>query len=422
MIKNKKQFYNAKTKDAIQILEAGLDAARPNRYFSQIITQGKLHANKKSYIVTKYRKIHLVAVGKAADAMATVVNTKLKVDSGIVVIPQNYASVSFQKNFKIFRAGHPLPNETSVKAAKSIIKLLKATKKGDLVIFLVSGGASALVCLPLGVTLKQKCLLTNLLLKSGASIDEINAVRKHVSQIKGGRILEYLNCAGVSYVLSDVVNDDLSSIASGLTYYDKTTYSDCLKIIKKYHLEKELPSKVLTYFKLGAKGKIPETPKKSKIPNIVVANNDDCLVAMKKTATRLGYDTTILSPVVGDARLAAKKILYEFSFRPKSCLIFGGETTVKVRGKGRGGRNQELVLQILNNLQQDAVVASLGTDGIDGNTNDAGAIFYTIPQKSVMRNYLKNNDSNSFFKRHGGLIKTGPTHTNLLDIGLILKL
>ncbi len=142
---------------------------------------------------------------------------------------------------------------------------------------------------------------------------------------------------------------------------------------------------------------------------------------MKNTAAKLGYNTKTLAPLVGNTSTAAKKILQNFSFRKKSCLIFGGETTVKVIGGGKGGRSQELVMQILNNAKGHIVAASMGTDGIDGNTKDAGAIFYTIPRKNEARNYLKNNDSNSFFKKYGGLITTGPTHTNLLDIGLILK-
>jgi hydroxypyruvate reductase len=142
---------------------------------------------------------------------------------------------------------------------------------------------------------------------------------------------------------------------------------------------------------------------------------------MKKKAASLGYKTKILAPLVGNTNSAAKKVLQAFSFRKDSCLIFGGETTVKVSGTGKGGRSQELVLQISSTLKQEVVVASLGTDGIDGNTKEAGAIFYSIPRKDEAINYLKNNDSNSFFKKYGGLIKTGPTHTNLLDVGLILK-
>jgi hydroxypyruvate reductase len=421
VIQNKKQLSNAKTIPALRILEAGLNASKPEHFLSKFIGKERLNINGRFYGVSKYHKIHLVAFGKAADSMAKFVCSKLKIDSGIIVIPQDYKPVFLQRNLKIFRSGHPIPNKTSVAAAKSIIRLLRDAKKDDLVIFLVSGGASALVCLPAGISLEQKQAITDTLLRCGASIAEINALRKHLSQIKGGRLVEYLNCDAVSFVMSDVVGDDLSSIASGLTYCDKTTYSDCLKIIKKYGLRKRIPARVLRYLMLGAKGKISETPKKPKIPNVVVANNKYCLDVMKKTAINLGYKTNILAQLVGNTSSAAKKILQNFSFKKNSCTIFGGETTVIVKRRGKGGRNQELILEILSRLQQNVVVASLGTDGIDGNTKEAGAIFYSIPAKKDARRYLKNNNSNSFFKKHGGLIKTGPTHTNLLDIGLILQ-
>jgi hydroxypyruvate reductase len=421
LIKNKKQLYNTKTRHALQILEAGLDAAKPEHFLFGFIRKEKLHVNKKSLLLSKYGKIYLVAVGKAADSMAKFVYDKIRVDSGIVVIPQNYNSMIPAKNFKIFRAGHPIPNKTSVAAAKSIIKLVKETKKEDLIIFLVSGGASALVCLPDGITLGQKQQITQILLRCGASIKEVNALRKHLSQIKGGRLLEHLNCAAVSFVMSDVVGNDLTSIASGLTYCDKTTYSECLRIIKKYGMGKQISAQAIKRLEMGARGKITETPKRPKIPNIIVASNQDCLDAMKNTAAKLGYKTKILAPLVGNTSPAAKKLLQNFSFRKNSCLIFGGETTVKVIGGGKGGRNQELALQILNDAKENIVVASMGTDGIDGNTKDAGAVFYMIPSKNEAQNYLKHNDSNSFFKKYGGLITTGPTHTNLLDIGLILK-
>jgi hydroxypyruvate reductase len=422
LIQNKKQLYSTKTKHALQILQAGLDAANPEHFLSRFIGKEKLHVNGNEYVLSKYDDIYLVAVGKAADSMAKSVYSKINVDSGIIVIPQNYKSVVSVKSFKVFRAGHPIPNKTSIIAAKSIIALLKGTKKSDLVIFLISGGASALVCLPMGITLKQKQQLTQILLRCGASIREINTLRKHLSRIKGGRILENLNCTAISFVMSDVVGDDLSSIASGLTYCDRTTYSDCLEIIQKYDLEKKIPVSVMKQLKLGVKRKIAETPKTPKIPNVIIASNNDCLAAMKKNATRLGFKTNILFPVIGDTNSAAKKIIQNFSFDKKSCLVFGGETTVKVSGNGRGGRNQDLVLQILLKINENVVVASVGTDGIDGNTDDAGTIFSTIPRKNEARNYLKHNDSNSFFKKYGGLIRTGPTHTNLLDIGLILKL
>ncbi|MGQ0771804.1 MAG: glycerate kinase type-2 family protein [Nitrososphaerota archaeon] len=418
MIKNKHQIYNEKTKDALDILETGLCAATPESFLVRFVKRNQLLVPKIN--LSKFGKIYIVSVGKAADAMAKFVHSTINSDGGIVVIPQTHTPVFSNKKFRIIRASHPIPNNSSIVAAKSIIYLLKSTKKEDLVIFLVSGGTSPLVCLPDGITLKQKQQLTQLLLKSGASIQEINALRKHLSLVKGGKLLENLNCQAVSYVMSDVLGDDLSSIASGLTYYDKTTFQDCLKIIRKYNLSSHIPKQIMGHLGLGALGKIPETPKTPKIQNIVIASNKDCISAMAKKAKKLGYATKTLHSLSGDVSLAAKKVLRNFPGKSNSCLIFGGETTVKVKGAGRGGRNQELVLQILKRAAE-CVIVSIGTDGVDGNTKHAGAISYFAVKKTEIDRYLKNNDSNSFFKKHGGLVMTGPTHTNLLDIGLILK-
>ncbi|MEW6043967.1 MAG: DUF4147 domain-containing protein [Thermoproteota archaeon] len=418
MIQNKSRLYNKKTKDALQILEAGLKAARPENFLTKYVAHKKLV--KPKITPSEFHRIYIVAVGKAADLMADYVHKKINSDGGLVIIPQTHKSTLSNKKFKIIRSSHPLPNQKSVTAAKSLIRFLQNMHQDDLVIFLVSGGTSSLVCMPYGITLRQKQLLTQKLLRCGASIKEINALRKHLSGVKGGRILENLNCKAVSYVMSDVAGDDLSSIASGLTYCDTTTYEDCLKIIKKYDLTNKLPKAILTFLRSGAKGKISETPKVPKIPNYVVASNKDCLVAMAKKAKSLGYKTKTLQPLTGDVNNVANKILRNLP-KSGSCLLFGGEPTVKVIGSGRGGRNQELVLHLMKKSKSQFVVASVGTDGIDGNTKYAGAIYYRTVQKNEIDPYLKNNDSNSFFKKYGGLIKTGPTHTNLMDIGLILS-
>ena len=363
----------------------------------------------------------MVSVGKAADSMAKYIDSKIKLEKGIIVIPQNYVPVFHNKKFKIYRAGHPIPNKSSVIAAKSILNLVQNAGKDDFIIFLVSGGASALVCLPNGISLIQKQRITQLLLQSGATIDEINCIRKHLSLIKGGKLVQNLPCMAISLIMSDVVGDDLSSIASGLTYCDDSTFSECLKIIQKYGLTRKIPGLVLKQLQLGALGEIPETPKKPVIPNFIVATNKDCIFAMEKKASSFGYKTKTLFPIVGDVKDAAKIILKNVDNTTKSCLVFGGEPTVRVIGSGKGGRNQELVLQLIQILQNDFIVASIGTDGIDGNTKHAGAISGFTSNKNDAKKYLKENNSNAFFKKYGGLVMTGPTHTNLMDIGLVLK-
>ncbi len=407
--------------DAMKIIRAGLDSALPSKFVGKFIKKDLLICDSKSYRPSRYGKVWLVAMGKAADTMAKSVHRIIHADGGIIVIPKNYDSVFYNKKFQIIRAGHPTPNRNSAVAAKKIITLLQNAGQNDLVVFLVSGGASALVCAPYGISLSQKIKVNDALIGSGASISEINAIRKHLSGIKGGKILDHLRCDAISYVMSDVVSNDLGSIGSGITYYDKSTFSDCLKILSKYGLGKKIPKSALRLLQNGAQGKIDETPKRPKIPNQIIATNSDCLGVMVKKAKSLGYSTSICQRVEGDVGLAAAKILRKHKTGKKSCLVFGGETTVVVHGNGKGGRNQELVLNMVSKLKQDCVVGSVGTDGIDGNTKHAGAIFDHKVDDDVIISYLKNNDSNSFFKKFGGLVMTGPTHTNLLDIGLVLS-
>lgn len=405
----------------MKILNAGMEFAMPANFVSKFVKRDRLICAKHTYKISKYDHVWLVAMGKAADTMAKSVHNVISSDGGLVIIPKNYTVRFHNKKFQTIKAGHPSPNKNSVLAARKIISFLQNAGKSDLVVFLVSGGASSLVCAPFGISLSQKASITKTLLESGASISEINTIRKHLSAVKGGRLLGYLKCQAISFVMSDVVGDDLGSIGSGITYCDKSTYRDCLKIISKYNLAQKIPKAALKILRNGAAGKIPETPKKPKIPNQIIATNYDCLDVMAKKSKSLGYTTKVYSGVIGDVRLAATRILKKANLRKNNCLIFGGETTVALSGNGKGGRNQELVLHMISKLDQDAIVASVGTDGIDGNTKHAGAIFDHKISPNTSKPYLQNNDSSSFFKKFGGLITIGPTHSNLLDIGLVLS-
>ncbi|MFM7795142.1 MAG: glycerate kinase [Candidatus Nitrosotenuis sp.] len=407
--------------DANKIIRAGLYAARPENYFAKYVSSKKIVCSGKSYRISDYHKIWIVAIGKAADSMCHSLQKIIHANGGLIILPRGSKSKFSSKKFSIIHSSHPIPSAKSVFAAKKILSFLEQTGKNDLVVFLISGGASSLASLPDGITLEQKIKTTDILIKSGATISEINAIRKHLSGIKGGKILASLHCNAVSFVLSDVVGNDMSAIASGMTFCDKTSFLDCLQIISKYKLTTKLPSKVLSRLSDGARGKIDETPKKPKIPNQIIASNSDCLDAMLLKAKSLGYSTSKYPELFGDVITAAQKILYRFNKVKKSCLVFGGEVTVRVIGKGKGGRNQELVLRIIPKLPPNTIVASIGTDGIDGNTKYAGAIFDHRVDYETIKKYLTENDSNSFFKKYGGLIKTGPTHTNLQDIGLILQ-
>ncbi len=412
-----------KKRECLDILDAGLKAADPENIIPKFVTPEEIKINGKVLKIKEFSSIHTVAFGKAGDSMTRALNELIPIKSGIIVIPKGSKSKIKGKKFQIFNSGHPKPDQTSVKAAKEVTKFLQNRRSSELVIFLVSGGGSALLAIPDDITLDDKIYVTNLLLKSGASIQEFNCIRKHLSKIKGGRLVENMKCQGIGLVMSDVEGDDLSSIASGTTYMDNTTFLDALNIINKYKLKNKIPLEIIQRLEDGFKGKILETPKKAKIENYIIANNKDCLKAMESKAKELGYKAKTIQ-VFGNIKDATKTIMENISAEQKSCLIFGGETTVEVIGKGTGGRNHELVLRILKNAQnlKKMVISSMGTDGIDGNTFFAGAITENVKiDESIIKDFLKNSDSGRFFQKQKNNIRTDSTHTNLMDIGVILK-
>jgi len=411
-----------KKKDCLEILEAGLQAANPENIMPKYVTPTQININGKIIDISKYSNIYSVAFGKAGDSMTRALNAIISLKSGIIVIPKGSKSIIKGKKFQIFNSRHPKPDQTSVKAAKEVMKFVQNKRSGELIIFLVSGGGSSLLAMPDDITLDDKIHVTNVLLKSGATIQEFNCIRKHLSKIKGGKLVENMKCDGISLVMSDVEGDDLSSIASGTTYMDDTTYSDALEILEKYKIKWKIPNEVLQVLEKGA-SKSSEIPKKAKIKNFIIANNNDCLYAMKKAAEKLGYTVDTMQ-IFGDVKEAVTKILDKIEESKKTCLVFGGETTVKVIGKGMGGRNQELVLRMLKNTRRakPMVIASIGTDGIDGNSVFAGAITENIKiDLDVLKEFLKNSDSGRFFQKQKANIVTNFTHTNLMDIGVILR-
>ena len=412
-----------KKRECLEILEAGLKAADPENIIPKFVTPEEIKIQGQILKLSGFSNIYTVAFGKAGDSMTRALNEIISIKSGIIVIPKGSKSKIKSKKFQIFNSGHPKPDQTSVKAAKEVTKFLQNRREGELVIFLVSGGGSSLLAIPDDIILDDKIYVTDLLLKSGATIQEFNCIRKHLSKIKGGRLVENIKCDGIGLVMSDVEGDDLSSIASGTTYMDNTTFLDALNIINKYKLKNKIPLEILQRLEDGFKGKIPETPKNAKIENYVIANNKDCLKAMESKAKEFGYKVKTIQ-VFGNIKDATKTIMENISEEQKSCLIFGGETTVEVIGKGSGGRNQELVLRILKNAQnlKKMVISSMGTDGIDGSTFFAGAITENVKMdESIIKEFLKNSDSGRFFQKQKSNIRTDFTHTNLMDIGVILK-
>jgi len=423
MIKNRSTLLkHSEFRDSIKILNEGIQAANPEVCLKPFFSKNRIKIKRSVINLNQFDNVYIIAIGKASDVMAKFVSKKVNFRHGLVVMPSNYKSVFSNKKFQFIKSGHPLPNKQSVKAAKYLESLLTNTKKNDFIIFLISGGGSALVSYPMGISLTQKIAVNKQLIHCGANINEISCVRKHLSEIKGGRLLQKMNCSGVSLVMSDVIGDDLSSISSGITYADNTTFLESIKILKKYKIYSKVPKDAINVLEMGRKKKFLETPKKPIIKNVIIGNNYRCLRAMKKKSECMDYNVGLIHNINTDVKIAAKQIVKTLENTKKTCLIFGGETTVRVTGNGKGGRNQELVLRLLKELKKynNFIISSIATDGIDGNTQFAGAIISSgcgLP----FEHYLKNNDSFNFYKKFGGLVKTGPTHTNMNDIGIIIR-
>ena len=420
--KPSKLTLNAHFQAVISILNEGLESSRPSVHLKKYIHKNQILFSNSKIDLKKFDQKFLIAIGKSGGTMAEHVSKKINFNKGLVIVPKG-VTPKLKKSIEIINSGHPIPNHNSLKAGKNLVSLLNQTGKNDFVLFLISGGGSALSVLPDSISLRDKILVNEILIRSGANINEIACIRKHLSLIKGGRLIQNMNCTGISFLISDVIGNDIGVISSGITYCDKSTFSDSLKIIKKFSLQKKLPKSAIQILESGLKGEIHETPKKSLIKNIIILNNTSCLLKMKDKSKTLGFKTQVMPNIIGNLNQVTKMIALQAVNSKNNCIVFGGEPTVTVTGTGKGGRNQELVLRLyekLKNQKYNFTIASIGTDGIDGNTKYAGSIFST-KNKHNGEIYLKNNDSNLFFKKFGGLIKTGITQNNVNDIGVILR-
>lgn len=433
-------------KDAEAIFLAGVKAVEPAPAIRKHLTlKGeRLDVNGRSYNLTDFENIYVIGTGKASAAMAQAVEEVLGQRLKVGVVNVKYGHTLPLQKVKVNEAGHPVPDEAGFRGAQQIAGLLKQTGEKDMVLFLISGGGSALLPYPAeGLTLEDKQQVTQRLLEVGANIHEINALRKHLSQVKGGRLagLAYPSTL-ISLILSDVIGDDLDTIASGPTVPDHSTFADCLKIVKKYGLRDKVPAAVVAILEKGARREVEETPKVGdpafeRTQNLIIGSNVQAVRAAKLKADELGYNSLILStPIDGETREAAKvqaaaarEILKTGSPVPRpACVISGGETTVTIRGKGLGGRNQEFVLAAAIEIDglEDVVILSGGTDGTDGPTDAAGAIADsgTISRSRELgldaERFLRENDSYHFFKPLGDLLITGPTFTNVMDLHLVM--
>ncbi len=432
--------------DAIAIFKAGLQAVAPDTAVGRFCTRSgdMLTIGAHRFDLADFDNVYLVGAGKATAPMAAAMETLVgdRLTDGVITV--KYGHTAPLEKVRTIEAGHPVPDRNGETGSGQILSLAGMAKENDLLLCMISGGGSALLpkAVP-GITLADKQETTRILLACGATIHEINTLRKHLSMVKGGNLaVAAAPATVVSLLLSDVVGDDLDVIGSGPTVADGSTFGDCIAIIEKYGIEGKMPGPVMEHLSKGLAGEARETPKPddpvfSKTTNIIIGSNIEALMAARKEAVRRNYQTLILSSAIeGEtcdvarmhAAMAREVIQSGHPIKPPACILSGGETTVTLKGDGKGGRNQEFALCAVRDIAGEVPVVMLsgGTDGNDGPTDAAGAIIdHTTLERASARNltiddYLANNDAYHFFKPLGDLLITGPTNTNVMDVRIIL--
>ncbi|MHA1238921.1 MAG: glycerate kinase type-2 family protein [Candidatus Odinarchaeia archaeon] len=455
-IKNREQIlenaYDEENRECrriiLDLIEEALKSADPKLAVKNNLTlRGSLLKVKNiKFNLDNFDHIFVVGAGKASGYMAVAAEEILgdKISSGFVNILRGTKDRFKTERIQLNEADHPIPSEAGVQGARKIFEIAKKAGENDLLLCLLSGGGSALMPLPAPpVSLEDMKEITNLLLKSGANIVEINAVRKHISKISGGQLAAAAYPATVlSLIISDVVGDPLDVICSGATAPDESTFSDAVKVLKKYNIWDKCPKSIKERITKGVNGDVPETPKKddiifSKVYNVIIASNRIAVEAVRKKAIEKKFNTLLLSTFIeGEASSIgtvlggiAKEIeKYNDPIKKPAVVVSGGETTVTLTGRGNGGRNQGVALAAAFKIKgvKNAVFTSFGTDGIDGKSDAAGAIVddYTIVRSEKLgldpMYYLKENAEYHFFSKLGDAIITGPTGTNVNDVMILL--
>ena len=432
--------------DAVAIFNAGLRAVDPQDCVQKQLSlvSDRLTVGETVYPLPPSQKCYVIGMGKASASMARAAEAVLgsRIDHGLVIT--KYGHGLDLEHCNVLEADHPVPDENGVAATQALLDLISTAGPGDLVLCLISGGGSALSPAPVGgITLADKQAATRHLLACGATIHEINTIRKHLSRIKGGQLCRHAGGATVvALILSDVIGDDLDIIASGITAPDPGTFADCRAILSRYDLWDDIPRPVRDYLAAGLSGDAPETPKADdpvfgRVANTIVGSISAALTAAEAHAHALGYTPLRLSSMIQGEAVQVAKVLcavareVRLSGHPlpaPACLLAGGETTVTLRGNGLGGRNMELALSAAMELAgtENILCLSAGTDGTDGPTDAAGAIADgTTAQRAASlglkpADFLANNDSYRFFDGLGDLFITGPTRTNVMDLQILL--
>ena len=429
---------------AAEIIAAAIIAADPGEAVKRVLRRegSGLQIGDSFYDLQKVGRIFVIAFGKAAIPMTQAVCEIISdaIVAGIVITKHQNEPDGLGTRFKIFQGGHPIPDEGSLKGTHAVLSVIKDLNEDDLVICLVSGGGSALFTMQReGVSIEDLQVIVRQLLECGASISEINTIRKHLDLVKGGGLARLAFPTRIAtLILSDVVGSPMETIASGPTVPDPSTFSDAWKILERYKLLKSAPVGILRTIQQGLAGILPETAKPDErtflnVKNIIIGDNRLSALASLQAAKQKGFHAMLLSSYVqGEARIVGQVmggVLREIATsghpvpRP-GCIIAGGETTVTVAGKGMGGRNLETGLGAVRELagQENVLLVSLASDGEDGPTDSAGAAVsgdtFTISQQLGLDidQFLLNNDSYHFFEKTGGIIRCGPTGTNVNDL------
>lgn len=423
----------------LSIYNAALSAVAPATLMRQALSLhgDRLQIAQEVVPLNTFKKIYVAGAGKASAAMAHEAELILGelITDGVIAVKEFPAA-----NLKWIRpivSGHPLPDANSVRAAEEIMNLVEGTTKDDLLIFLLSGGASSLMNdLPPFSDLKDVHRMNELLMKSGATIKEINTVRKHISSIKGGQLARACKATLVTFIISDVVGNDLSVIGSGPTFPDDSTFADALQVLEQYDLIDETPTAILDHLRKGLGNLVADTPAVDeilfrKIRNYIIGDIQMALKAAASCAEKLGYQPTIAKDLIeGNTETAATNFVEWITTSPGNiqCFIAGGETTLHVTGNGTGGRNQHFALAAALALRNEHIaILAAGTDGSDGPTDAAGAIVDSTTCNAAIaagikaEEFLQRHDSYHFFQLAGGHVKPGPTGTNVMDIIIALK-
>ena len=430
---------------AEQIFLSGVEGVLPDKLIrTQVkVIDNTLYISNLQFSLVDFNHIYVIGAGKASALMAKEIESILgaNISKGHIVV--KYGSACQLKVIKITEAAHPTPDLNGVFATNEILKIANQAGENDLVICLISGGGSSLLAdFPENSTLDDLIATNLLLLKSGADIKEMNTVRKHLSKVKGGQLAKAIYPAKlVSLILSDVIGDPIDVIASGPTSPDLSTFEDAMIVLEKYKLSEELPISMINYLKKGILNLVPETPKVGDpifldARNLIIGSNRIALEAAKNKAVELGFNTFILTDKLEGDLIKAAEYVIETALRIKNdsqlkkpvCLLFGGEPTIKVTGKGLGGRNQHLALYCATKLKgkEGITILCAGTDGNDGPTDVAGAIVNSQTVSLAMSGnidsqmYLDAYDSYHFFKQTGEHIITGSTLTNVMDIIIVI--